>query len=144
MLIYYIFLLCGVLLVIAAIYTFITMYVDNSFSTLIVGGCFGFLAIGGIFLFATLPSLKYMIFKEYVVVSGNCVVKVDSSGSHSEVDIEMLDTKEVFTFRDVPTLDAYGKSFPYFCGVTVTKDHKFEISYKIYDAKTRKLLVTSK
>ncbi|MCT4476955.1 hypothetical protein N0U24_07220 [Peribacillus frigoritolerans] len=55
----------------------------------------------------------------------------------------MLDTGEMFTFNDIPALDAYGKSIPYYCEVTVTKDHMFEIGYKIYDAKTRKLILTS-
>jgi hypothetical protein len=55
----------------------------------------------------------------------------------------MLNTDEMFTFRDIPALDAYGKSIPYYCKVTVTKDHMVEISYKIYDVKTRKLIVKS-
>lgn len=56
----------------------------------------------------------------------------------------MLDTDEMFSFRDIPALDAYGKSIPYYCKVTVTKDHEFGVSYKIYDAKTRKVILTSK
>lgn len=55
----------------------------------------------------------------------------------------MQDTDEIFTFRDIPKLDAYGKSVPYYCKVTVTKDHNFEVSYKIYNSKTRKLILAS-
>lgn len=44
--------------------------------------------------------------------------------------------------RNIPELDAYGKSIPYYCEVTVTKDHMVEISYKIYDEKTRKLIIS--
>ncbi|MBT2724439.1 hypothetical protein [Bacillus sp. ISL-46] len=91
----------------------------------------------------TLPSLKYVVLKEYDVVSGKCVIEIDSSGRSSEADFNMLDTGEMFTFNDIPALDAYGKSIPYYCKVTVTKDHMFENGYKIYDAKTRKLILTS-
>ncbi|WP_176526073.1 hypothetical protein [Bacillus sp. AFS001701] len=55
----------------------------------------------------------------------------------------MQDTDEIFTFRDIPKLDAYGRSVPYYCKVTVTKDHNFEVSYKIYNSKTRKLILAS-
>jgi hypothetical protein len=36
----------------------------------------------------------------------------------------------------------YGRAVPYYCEVTVTKDHEFEVSYKIYDAKSRDLILT--
>ncbi|QKE72830.1 hypothetical protein HPK19_08435 [Arthrobacter citreus] len=55
----------------------------------------------------------------------------------------MLDSDEVFSFRNIPKLDAYGKSIPYYCKVTVTKDHNVEISYKIYNPKTQKLILAS-
>ena len=82
--------------------------------------------------------------KEYDAVSGKCVIEIDSSGRSAEADFKMLNSDEVFSFRDIPSLDAYGKSIPYYCKVTVTKDHQFGVSYKIYDAKTRKLILTSK
>ena len=85
-----------------------------------------------------------MVLKEYDVVAGKCVIEIDSSGRSSEADFILLDSDEIFTFRDIPALDAYGKSIPYYCDVTVTKDHMFEISYKIYDVKTRKLILSSK
>jgi hypothetical protein len=140
MLIYYVLLIVGALLVIAAVFTFIAMYSDKDYTILNVGKSLGIFLIGVLFLAVTLPSLKYVVLKEYDVVSGKCVIEIDSSGRSSEADFEMLDTDEMFTFRDIPDLDA----IPYYCEVTVTKDHMFEISYKIYDAKTRKLILTSK
>jgi hypothetical protein len=143
MLSYYAILTVGVLLVIMAVFTFIAMYSDKDYTILNIGKSFGILLMGVLFLVVTLPSLKYVVLKEYDVVSGKCVIEIDSSGRSSEADFKMLDTDEIFSFRDIPALDAYGKSIPYFCDVTVTKDHMFEIGYKIYDAKSRKLILTS-
>ena len=133
---YYIMLILGTLFLIAAVFGFIT--------NIGIVKCLGYLFIGVLLLAVTLPSLKYIVLKEYDVVSGKCVIEIDSSGRSSEADFNMLNTGEVFTFKDIPDLDAYGKSIPYYCRVTVTKDHNFEIGYKIYDAKTRKLILTSK
>jgi hypothetical protein len=143
MLSYYAILTVGVLLVIMAVFTFIAMYSDKDYTILNIGKSFGILLMGVLFLVVTLPSLKYVVLKEYDVVSGKCVIEIDSSGRSSEADFKMLDTDEIFSFKDIPALDAYGKSIPYFCDVTVTKDHMFEIGYKIYDAKSRKLILTS-
>lgn len=144
MLFYYAMLIVGVLLVIMSISTITAMYSGRKYTILIVGKSLVFLLIGVLFLAATLPSLKYIVLKEYDVVRGKCVIEIDSSGRSSEADFKMLDTDEIFSFRDIPELDAYGKSIPYYCEVTVTKDHMVEVSYKIYDAKTRKLILTSK
>lgn len=143
MFLYYVMLIVGGLFVIAAVFGFIAMYGDKEYPLLNVGKCFGSFLIGVLLLAVTLPSLKYVVLKEYDVVSGKCVIEIDSSGRSSTADFKMLDTDELFTFNDIPALDAYGKSIPYFCEVTVTKDHMFEIGYKIYDAKTRKLILTS-
>jgi hypothetical protein len=140
MLMYYAMLTVGVLLVINAAFTFIA----KDYTILNVGKSIGSLLIGVLFLAFTLPSLKYVVLKEYDVVSGKCVIQIDSSGRSAEADFKMLNSDEVFSFRDIPALDAYGKSIPYYCKVTVTKDHQFGVSYKIYDAKTRKLILTSK
>jgi hypothetical protein len=99
--------------------------------------------MGVLLLAVTLPSLRYVLLKEYDTVSGKCVVEISSSGLSSDASFKMLDTNEIYTFRDIPALDAYGKSIPYYCELTVTKDHMFEIRYKIYDVKTRKLIVKS-
>ena len=143
MLFFYVMLVAGVLFVIIALLLIIAMYFGKDYSILGVGKTFGALLIGGLFLLVTLPSLKYMVLKEYDIVSGKCVIEIVSSGRHSEADFNMLDTDETYSFVDVPLLDAYGKSIPYYCEVTVTKDHMFEISYKIFDIKTRKLILTS-
>ncbi|MFS0780214.1 hypothetical protein [Bacillus sp. 1P06AnD] len=85
----------------------------------------------------TVPSLKYVILKEYDVVRGECVITVDTSGRSSEADFEMVDTGDIYFFDGIPDLDAYGKAVPYYCELTVTKDHMVEIGYKIYDLKTK-------
>lgn len=144
MFLYYFMLILGVSFVIVAVFLFILMYSDKDYPLLNVGKSLGTFLIGVLLLAVTLPSLKYVVLKEYDVVSGKCVIEIDSSGRSSEADFKMLNKDEIFTFRDIPALDAYGKSIPYYCEVTVTKDHMFEISYKIYDIKTRKLILTSK
>lgn len=144
MLMYYAMLIVGVLLVIVAVFIFIPMYIVKEYTILNVGKSIVSLSIGVLLLAFTLPSLKYVVLREYDVVSGKCVIEIDSSGRSSEAEFKMLNTDEVFSFRDIPALDAYGKSIPYYCKVTVTKDHKFGVSYKIFDDKTRKLILTSK
>jgi len=120
------------------------MYRDKSYTLLNVGKTFLALVIGVFGLVMTVPSLKYVVLKEYDTVSGKCVIDIDSAGRSSEADFTMTDTDEDFIFRNIPNLNAYGKSIPYYCQVTVTKDHQFEMSYKIYDAKTRKLIASGK
>jgi hypothetical protein len=144
MFVYYLMLILGAFSAIGAVIALIVMYGTTDFRFLKVMKCLGILFFGVLLLGFTLPSLKYVVLKQYDVVSGKCVIDIDASGRSSEADFKMLDTDEMFTFKDIPKLDAYGKSIPYYCKVTVTKDHMFEISYKIYDAKTRKLIVTSK
>ncbi|QKE72023.1 hypothetical protein HPK19_04050 [Arthrobacter citreus] len=141
---YYSMLILGALFVIATVIAFIGMYRDKSYPFLRVGKSLGILSFGVLLLAFALPSLKNIVLKEYVVVSGKCVIEIDSAGRSKLVDIEMLDIDEIFTFNKIPTLDAYGKSTPYYCNVTVTKDHLFEINYKIYDDKTRKLILAGK
>ena len=85
-----------------------------------------------------------MIFKEYDVVKGSCTIEIDSSGRSSEAAFKILDTNEVFYFRAIPELDSYGRAVLYYCEVSVTKDHEFEVGYKIYDAKSRNIIQTSK
>jgi hypothetical protein len=119
------------------------MYVNKEFTLLNTGKTIGAFLIGVLMLVVTLPSLKYMLLKEYDVVKGDCIIEISSSGRHTEATLDMLDTNELFSFTHIPELDAYGKSIPYYCEVTVTKDHMFEIGYKIYDVNSRELLLTS-
>lgn len=98
----------------------------------------GFL-IGLLILWMTVPSLKYVITKDFDVVNGKCTIEISSSGRSSDSTFNMLQTDEQFSFNEIPELDAYGKSIPYYCEVTVTKDHMWTVDYKIYDLKTGKL-----
>ena len=99
----------------------------------------GFL-MGLLILWMTVPSLKYVITKDFDVVNGKCTIEISSSGRYSNSIFNMLQTEEQFSFNEIPELDAYGKSIPYYCEVTVTKDHMWTMDYKIYDLKTRKLI----
>ena len=143
MFLFYLMLILGALFVIGTVFALIVVYGTKDFRLLNVGKILGILLLGVLLLAITLPSLKYVVLKQYDVVRGKCVIEIDSSSRSPEADFKMLNTDEMFTFRDIPALDAYGKSIPYYCKVTVTKDHMFEISYKIYDVKTRKLIVKS-
>jgi|SRR5579875_410758 len=144
MLIYYAILTIGILLVISSVFIIVAMYIDKDYTILNIGKSLVALLIGVLCFVITLPSLKYVVLKEYDVVRGKCVIEIDSSGRAPEADFKMINKDEMFTFRDIPALDAYGKSIPYYCEVTVTKDHQFGVSYKIYDNKTRKLILTGK
>ena len=65
MLIYYTILTVGVLLVIVAVFTFIAMYSDKDYTILNVGKILVALLIGVLCLVITLPSLKYVVLKDY-------------------------------------------------------------------------------
>ncbi|PFH81719.1 hypothetical protein COI44_22490 [Bacillus sp. AFS088145] len=143
MLTYFSMLIAGLFLIVGAVFIFMPMFIDRVYSLVNISKSIGCLLLGVLLLAFTLPSLKYVVFKQYDVVSGRCVIEIDSSSRTSEADFDMQDTDEIFTFRDFPKLDAYGRSVPYYCKVTVTKDHNFEVSYKIYDSKTRKLILAS-
>ena len=140
---FYIILILGALLVLSAVVFFILMYVEKEFTFLNVVKTISAFLIGVLLLVMTLPSLKYILLKEYDVVSGDCTIETTSSGRSTESTFNMLDTGDMFSFNHIPGLDAYGKSIPYYCEVTVTKDHLFEIDYKIYDVNSRELILSS-
>ena len=85
-----------------------------------------------------------MITKDYDVVTGTCTIEITShipsKKRHPQTTFNMSDTDEDYFFNKVVELDEYGKSVPYYCEITVTKDHMWEIDYKIFDLKTRELL----
>lgn len=139
---YYALLIIGTVLFLLGLLWFIFMCMVKEFTFFDTCKVLLLLIFGGLLLFVTLPSLKYMIFKEYDVVKGNCIIEIDSSGRSSQAEFKMLSTDDVFYFGDIPDLDSYGRAVPYYCEVTVTKDHEFEVGYKIYDAKSRKLIRT--
>lgn len=137
---YYVLLAFGVVFFVFGIIGFIYMWISKRFSFFNKLKAMGAVFLGCLLLWITLPSLKYMIFKEYDVVKGSCTIEIDSSGRSSEAIFRMPDTDEVFSFSDIPELDAYGKAIPYYCEVTVSKDHMFEVDYKIYDVESKKLI----
>ena len=137
--IYYFLFSLGVLFVIGSAIFFIRMYRKREikfWSTIKMLS--GFL-MGLLILWMTVPSLKYVITKDFDVVNGKCTIEISSSGRSSNSIFNMLQTDEQFSFNEIPELDAYGKSIPYYCEVTVTKDRMWTMDYKIYDLKTRKL-----
>jgi hypothetical protein len=75
MLIYYVILILGALFVIGAVFALIVMYGTKDFRLLNVGKCLGILLFGVLFLAITLPSLKYVVLKQYDVVRGNVLSK---------------------------------------------------------------------
>ena len=138
--IYYFLFSLGVLFVIGSVIFFIRMYRKREikfWSTIKM--LIGFL-MGLLILWMTVPSLKYVITKDFDVVNGKCTIEISSSGRSSDSTFNMLHTDEQFSFNEIPELDAYGKSIPYYCEVTVTKDRMWAMDYKIYDLKTGKLM----
>ncbi|MCT2346106.1 hypothetical protein NQZ71_22715 (plasmid) [Niallia taxi] len=143
MLVYYFGLCVGFLLVIFSVYSFIQMYRKKTYPFIKIGKASGAIVLGTLILIVFLPSLKYMLFKEYDVVKGKCVIEVDSAGRSTMVDFIMQNSNDIYSFKEIPQLDAYGRNIPYYCAITVTKDHMWEISYAIYDINTKELIVTS-
>ncbi|TYS89832.1 hypothetical protein [Rossellomorea aquimaris] len=141
--IYYAMLIIGAVLLLIGVFWFIYMFKEKEFTLSNTCKALFLLIFSGLLLIITLPSLKYMLFQEYDVVKGSCTIEIDSSGRTSEASFKMDDSSDVFYFRDIPDLDSYGRAVPYYCELTVTKDHEFEISYKIYDSTTRELIQTS-
>ena len=138
--IYYSLFSLGVLIVIGSTIFFILMYRKREikfWSTIKM--LIGFL-MGLLILWMTVPSLKYVITKDFDGVNGKCTIEISSSGRSSDSTFNMLHTDEQFSFNEIPELDAYGKSIPYYCEVTVTKDRMWTMDYKIYDLKTGKLM----
>ena len=119
---------------------FIDMYIEREFEFWITIKILGAFLMGVCLLWITIPSLKSVLTKDFDVVSGKCTVEITSFGRSTHSTFNMLDTDEQFEFREIPDLDAYGTSIPYYCEVSVTKDHMWGMDYKIYDLKTRKLV----
>ena len=63
--IYYLILILGALFVPFSVVFFIYMYVNKEFTLLNAGKTIGAFLIGVLMLVVTLPSLKYMLLKEY-------------------------------------------------------------------------------
>ncbi|MGE7794092.1 hypothetical protein [Lysinibacillus fusiformis] len=138
---YYLVLILGLLFVIMAVIVFIFMYVEKEFPFIMVAKTVAAFLVGVLLLIVTVPSLKYMIQKDYDVIRGDCTIEVSSSRRSAKATFNMIDTDEQYSFTEIPTLDAYGKSIPYYGKVTVTKDHMVEIGYEIYESKSHKLIL---
>lgn len=140
---YYLLLALGLFLVIGAASGFIYMYMSRKLKFLRSIQMIGIFLMGIFLLTMTLPSLKNMVLKQYDVVEGECRIEISTSGRSADTTLHMVDVDEYFSFPAVPSLDAYGTSIPYYCEVTVTKDHVFEIHYKIFDLETGNFLVSN-
>ncbi|ACB60908.1 hypothetical protein Exig_1447 [Exiguobacterium sibiricum 255-15] len=91
----------------------------------------------------TAPSLKYVFYHDYATIKGTCTVEYDDQSSPRTMDLYYDKTDDYFSFFDRADLGAYGPDVPYTCHVTTTKDQEFEISYRLYDVKTNRLLYSS-
>jgi len=140
---YYVMLILGVVLLFIGVFWAVFMYKEKEFTISNIFKVLLSFILSGLLLVITLPSLKYMVFKEYDVVKGTCTIEIDSGGRSSSVTIRMVDTEEIFDFRNIPDLDSYGRAVPYYCEVTVTKDREFGIGYKIFDPESRELIIES-
>ncbi|MED4040009.1 hypothetical protein [Niallia taxi] len=66
--------------IILTVYSFIQMYRKKAYPFIKIGKASGALVLGVLILIVFLPSLKYMLLKEFDVVEGKCVIEVDSAG----------------------------------------------------------------
>lgn len=140
---YYTALILGTLFVLFSVISFFIFYSNKEIKFLnLIKIILPFL-FGILLLTMTLPNLKDILLEDFDIVSGKCIIDIDTSGRSATASFIMLDTNEIFIFNDIPDLDAYGKAIPYYCELTVTKDHMWEIGYKIYDADSRELILTS-
>lgn len=142
MVMYFLMLSLGIIFLLISVIYIVQMYKDRNYSLIKIGKTLVGLSIGIFLLLITFPSLKYIMLKEYVEVSGECIIEIDDSARYADARFEMLDTGEVYSFDNIPELDAYGKKVPYYCTLTVTKDNKWEIGYKIYNVNTKKLIIS--
>ncbi|QNR21066.1 hypothetical protein HNY42_09005 [Exiguobacterium sp. Helios] len=99
----------------------------------------GILLIGLLCLWMTMPSFTEMVFRDYRVLEGACVLE-PSESKRTSIDITLTETNDTFSFRDAPDLEAYGKKVPYYCRMTTTRNQAFEINYRVYEKDTKKLL----
>lgn len=138
---YYFILILGILFVAGTTGSMIYMYRTRSFKFTSVAKATGAFLLGSLMLAMTLPILKSMVLKDYDVFVGECRVEITGSERFAETAFTMLGEGEQFYFNDIVELDAYGKAVPYYCEVTVSKDHFYGISYKVYDIESRELLL---
>ncbi|MFJ5566189.1 hypothetical protein [Lysinibacillus xylanilyticus] len=138
--VYYVGLGIGIFFIIVALIFLMIMSVKRKMEFGQTIKMLGALIMGLLMLWLTIPSLKFIVTKDFEVINGQCTLEIRQDGRYTDWWINMIDTDEEFSFVEMPELDAYGKASPYYCEITVSKDHMWEIGYKIYDFKTRKLI----
>ncbi|WP_139226510.1 hypothetical protein [Bacillus sp. UNCCL81] len=65
-------------MILSAGFIFMPMFIDRVYSLVNISKSIGCLLLGVLLLTFTLPSLKNVLFKQYDVVSGRCVIEIDS------------------------------------------------------------------
>ena len=98
--------------------------------------------VGTFLLIMTVPSLQYIVTKDFITVTGTCTIDINSSGRSSTTYFHFIETDERFQFDELPDLTAYGTSIPYSCSVLVTKDLAWEMGYSVSDMETGEVLAT--
>ena len=142
---FYTFFGVGVLFFIVPIIILIVMFIKRKFSVWTSIKCAIAIILAIIIFWITLPSLTYIVNKDFEVVRGECTIDIKITkgtrgGDDSDITFHMLDTDDRFFFTVIPELDDHEKSKHYYCEVTVTKDHMWEIGYEIYELDSRELL----
>lgn len=135
----------GVLFFIVPIIILIVMFIKQKFSVWTSIKCTISLIIGILILYITIPSLKYIVNKDFEVVSGECTINITITtgtrgGDDTESTFHMLDTDDQYFFSVIPELENHDKKNHYYCEITVTKDHMWEIGYEVYDLESKELL----
>ena len=140
---YYAILAGGFVLTLFSVLLFFSLRDDNEARFKHYFGTLLMLLCGVGLIVYTVPSLKYVVYHDYATTKGVCTVEYDDQSKPRTIDLYYDKTGDYFSFLDRADLGAYGPDVPYTCHVTTTKDHEFEISYRIYDLKTDKLLYSS-
>jgi hypothetical protein len=135
----------GVILYVVPIIKFVVMFMFQEFSTYKTIKSAFYLIIGIIILRITLPSLTYIINKDFEVLQDECTIEIvvktgGRGGDTTDITFHMLETGDEYYFSVIPELEDHDETKHYYCAVTVTKDHMWEIGYEVYDIKSRELL----
>jgi hypothetical protein len=135
----------GVILYVVPIIKFVVMFMFQEFSTYKTIKSAFYLIIGIIILRITLPSLTYIINKDFEVLQDECTIEIvvktgGGGGDTTDITFHMLETGDEYYFSVIPELEDHDETKHYYCAVTVTKDHMWEIGYEVYDIKSRELL----
>ncbi|RDB34207.1 hypothetical protein [Exiguobacterium sp. RIT594] len=140
---YYAILAGGIICIVLSVLLYFWLREDNGIEFSLFFRLVLLCLLGVGLIWYTVPSLKYIVYHDYVTTKGMCTVEYDDQSSPRTIDLYYDETGDYFSFLDRADLGAYGPDVPYTCHVTTTKDHEFEISYRIYDFKTDKLLYSS-